>query len=242
MASRVCPHRPTGQRQDSPWSAAVAGFDANHMTRRTSDPARCLDPPGAATYVLIVFPNGQSVRSRLTDAVKLAVASEPDPGLTEHPSGPLLYRVSAQRPLVARLVAGLVFGACATLLIVASRLQPDPSGMGTHRQLGQPPCMVITFWGYPCPTCGMTTAFAHTIRGELLSAFKAQPAGLALALAAILAGAISLGVAVTGKVWMVNWFRISPKGVVAATVVLLAGGWFYKIAAGVLTGVLPYGR
>ena len=32
--------------------------------------------------------------------------------------------------------------------------------MGTHQQLGLPPCNFVTLTGYPCPACGMTTSFA----------------------------------------------------------------------------------
>lgn len=100
--------------------------------------------------------------------------------------------------------------------------------------------MVLT--GYPCPTCGMTTAFAHVVRGELISAFHAQPAGLVLALGTIFAAGISLGVLITGKVWAVNWYRVSPARVTLVIMLLLAFGWAYKVGTGVLAGTLPAGR
>ncbi len=101
---------------------------------------------------------------------------------------------------------------------------------------------MLTLVGYPCPTCGMTTAFAHTVRGELWSAFCAQPAGLGLALALVFAASVSLGVAVTGKVWAVNWYRVSPTRVTLGVVLFLLSGWVYKLAAGVISGTLPLGR
>ena len=114
--------------------------------------------------------------------------------------------------------------------------------MGTHQQLGFPTCTMVMIFGYPCPTCGMTTAFAHTVRGELVSAFRAQPAGFVLALATILAASVSLGVVVTGKVWVVNWYRMSPIRITLSVILVVAGGWVYKIAAGLLEGTLPVGR
>ncbi len=168
--------------------------------------------------------------------------AEARPGTTLHPLGPVVYRIAASRPGKARLVAATVFLGCSVLITLAVWLTPDESGLGSHRQLGFPPCSMITLVGYPCPTCGMTTAFAHSLRGELLSAFHAQPAGLALALATVLAASIALSVLVTGKVWAVNWYRVSPTRVALAAVLLVLGAWGYKLAVGVITGTLPLAR
>lgn len=154
----------------------------------------------------------------------------------------MVYRLYPERSSVARTVALIAFLACVALIGVAFRLTPDPSGTGSHEQLGFPPCTMLTLTGYPCPTCGMSTAFAHAVRGELLSAFQAQPAGLALAVATIAAAGIALSVMITGKVWAVNWYRVSPTRVVLGIMLLLAVGWFYKLVIGVLNGSLPAGR
>jgi len=121
-------------------------------------------------------------------------------------------------------------------------MTPAGEGMGSHQQLGFPPCSMLTLVGYPCPTCGMTTAFAYTVRGELRSAFNAQPAGLALALITVIAASLSLSIVVTGKVWAVNWYRVSPTRVTLAAVLLVLGGWAYKLAAGLISGTLPLRR
>ena len=162
--------------------------------------------------------------------------------MVAHPLGPLVYRIASKRAGRARLIGGLVLCGSAAFLSVAAWITPDPAGFGSHHQLGYPPCTVLVVLGYPCPTCGMTTAFAHTVRGELLSAFKAQPAGLALALATIVAASVSLGTVITGKVWVVNWYRVPPVRVTLVAVMLLAGAWTYKIVAGVLSGTLPVGH
>jgi len=164
------------------------------------------------------------------------------PGRTQHALGPIVYRVSPLRPLRARLIAGAILCGCAAILVTAARLAPDPAGMGTHRQLGMAPCSLVVFTGYPCPTCGMTTAFAHTVRGELLSAFNAHPAGLVFALAVIATMSVSLSVLLTGRVWAVNWYRVAPTRVALAVVLVLLGGWGYKLAVGVLSGALPIHR
>ena len=65
-------------------------------------------------------------------------------------------------------------------LVVAALLEPSPSGFGTHTQLGLPPCGFLLLTGSPCPGCGLTTAFAHAIRGSWGLALSANPLGLAL--------------------------------------------------------------
>ncbi|MBL8991047.1 MAG: DUF2752 domain-containing protein, partial [Phycisphaerae bacterium] len=88
--------------------------------------------------------------------------------------------------------------ACLAGLVAGNRLTPDPSGHGTHRQLGMPMCGWLAATGAPCPTCGMTTAFAHACHGDLLASLRTQPMGLAGALA--LAGGfwVAGGIAVLG--------------------------------------------
>jgi hypothetical protein len=64
---------------------------------------------------------------------------------------------------------------------LARRLEPDPRGFGTHQRLGLPPCSFRVLFHISCPSCGMTTSFSHFSRGELASAWRANPAGLMLA-------------------------------------------------------------
>lgn len=66
------------------------------------------------------------------------------------------------------------------LLLTARSLTPSASGVGTHLALGLPPCGFLAWSGLPCPTCGLTTAFAHLARGELLHSLAANPLGLPL--------------------------------------------------------------
>ncbi len=135
----------------------------------------------------------------------------------------------------------MVLTVCLAVLGLAAALKPNPNGLGTHRQLGYSTCPALMISGYPCPTCGMTTAFAHTIRGELAAAFHAQPAGFALALATTLIAAIASFTAVTGRVWVVNWYRVSPVWVPIGLAGLLFSGWVYKMTTGLAAGTLPFG-
>ncbi len=68
---------------------------------------------------------------------------------------------------------GLFLGAL-TILLVASWLSPDPRGFGTHTQLGLPACAFRALTTLPCPACGLTTGFAHMVRGDVLAALHAN--------------------------------------------------------------------
>ncbi len=68
----------------------------------------------------------------------------------------------------------------AAVFIMAAAVEPDPSGVGTHTRLMMPPCGFLVMFGKPCPSCGMTTAFAWMVRGNLIQAWKVQPAGVAV--------------------------------------------------------------
>jgi hypothetical protein len=82
---------------------------------------------------------------------------------------------------------------------VAARLEPDLRGLGTHQQLGFPPCTVREAFGVPCPSCGMTTSFAHFVRGQFLQAAQANAAGLLLAVFCAVQIPWSLTIAITGR-------------------------------------------
>ncbi len=93
----------------------------------------------------------------------------------------------------------------ATVLALAFRLEPDPRGLGTHERLGLPPCGFQLWTDLPCPSCGMTTAFALAARGRLAAAAITQPAGFVIFLVAVafaLAGPpiAALGVPIAARV------------------------------------------
>ncbi len=99
-----------------------------------------------------------------------------------HPSIAAAARANALSCAARVRMGALACGALA-LLAVAAWLQPATNGMGTHTQLGIPACTWPTTLGIPCPSCGMTTAFAHAADGRFIDSFRAQPFGCLLAIA-----------------------------------------------------------
>ena len=98
-----------------------------------------------------------------------------------------------------RLIALGVAAACLSVLTLASRLQPNRDGVGSHRALGLAGCQFLDSTGLSCPSCGMTTSFAWFAHGNLVASVYVQPMGAALAIVA--AGCVwgGLYVALTGR-------------------------------------------
>ncbi|MSR34416.1 MAG: DUF2752 domain-containing protein [Phycisphaerales bacterium] len=132
---------------------------------------------------------------------------------------------SSTRGLVLLLAAALL-----TPLIVAATLTPDPRGLGTHQQLGLPVCTWPAALGIPCPSCGMTTAFAYAARADLSRAFVTQPMGALLAIAAAIGCVVSLGVSLTGYQFQRLFDPILNKWCLSAAVLLFFVAWFWKFS------------
>lgn len=138
----------------------------------------------------------------------------------------------------ARWVAATVLLSSVGLLAIAAWVEPGGRQAGTHQQLGLPPCSALVVTGLPCPTCGMTTAFAYTVRGRWISALVAQPAGFLLALGTTVAAVASIVVLVTGRGWQLNWYRITPAGLIGGLFAVIIAGWLIKIVV-TLSGIAP---
>ena len=102
------------------------------------------------------------------------------------------------------LLAAIGLAACAALA-TARTLTPDPRGYGTHEQLGWAPCWFRRVVGRPCPSCGMTTAWAHAIRGELRAAVRANAGGAIVCGLALIAAPWLLVSAAVGR-----WLLVEP--------------------------------
>ena len=106
-----------------------------------------------------------------------------------------LVQLDQRQRLWALGVACILLG----LLGVSRWLSPHPNGMGTHQQLGLPPCTFLILFGIPCPTCGMTTSWAHLMHGNLADSWSTNPGGTCLAIIAAIAGVWSLVTSIRGR-------------------------------------------
>lgn len=123
--------------------------------------------------------------------------------------------------LQPRIVAGVVVISLIVPLVVAGQLQPSPSGLGTHQQLGLPPCTMRVLWDLRCPACGMTTSWSHFVRGEWLSSLIVNIGGFLLAMYALVVLALAGTTLISGRlpaVWIQQWLSFSLLGIAAVTV------------------------
>jgi hypothetical protein len=137
-----------------------------------------------------------------------------------------------RRPLsrgAARGIALAIFLPCLSVLLVAAWLTPNPAGFGTHTQLGLAECGFKLVTGLPCATCGMTTAFSHAARGNLVASFAVQPGGAVLSLLTAVATLLSGYSLATGASLIPLWNAVArPRTfLVLGGVILLA--WAYTV-------------
>jgi hypothetical protein len=148
-------------------------------------------------------------------------------------AAPIAPRKVISPAMQVRIWCTFVFVLCVAMLGVGLWLRPDSHGTGTHQELGLPPCGWYQAWGFPCMTCGCTTAVSHFSHGHLIASFLTQPFGFAVALlAAILVPLTLIGMA-TGKwrgpsMFSLGWYWYYWLW---GGVVVLLGGWVYKIWA-----------
>lgn len=130
-------------------------------------------------------------------------------------------------PWVDRLVAIATVLAAAGVVWLCAGITADPRGHGTHVLLGLRPCG----WaeqGYPCPTCGITTAAVHLVHLEPLQALRANPFGAMLAFAGLLAAAFALFCLLRGRSLLDAAGRLAYGKALLAGIALLLGSWLYK--------------
>ena len=161
-------------------------------------------------------------------AAPIPAGSAPD--LSPAPAPP-----TAPAPLRAtpgeRAVSAVLAGVAMAVLGIAVWLHPSSDGIGTHQALGLAPCGWVVGMSLPCPTCGMTTAFAHAVRGSLWEAARVQPMGMLLAVGTASVAVVGAFVALTGsRVGHVLGARITPRVVVVLAALALAA-WGYKVMA-----------
>jgi len=133
------------------------------------------------------------------------------------------------RVLLVRLANMCVALGLASVLILSFWLEPDPRGLGTHERLLLRPCNFYETTGLPCPSCGMTTAFANMAHGRIGEAFLAQPLGAVGFVVCVLLLPVALGAAISGKNFFgafagLPWYRLSW-----ALGVVFVAAWIFKI-------------
>ena len=90
---------------------------------------------------------------------------------------------------------------------------------------------MLTWTGWPCPMCGMTTTFALMAEGRVLEAFHNQPFGPVLFSITAMFAVLGLLDMVTGRGWIASAARfLAPQEqrIAMGLLIGLAGGWLWK--------------
>jgi hypothetical protein len=131
-----------------------------------------------------------------------------------------------------RLVGLSLVAGSGPVLAIAAWLEPDPAGVGTHKQLGLGGCTVLTLVGWPCPMCGMTTCFTHMAHFEPFAAVQVQPFGVLLYLVTLAAFGLGVSALAGSALWrqLIQVVLRHEIPVAAGTLIGMAAGWLYKCA------------
>jgi hypothetical protein len=129
------------------------------------------------------------------------------------------------RAALLLIAAGLV-----TVFYVATRVNPyapdgTPLRMASHQSLGMPPCRFNEMAGLPCPSCGMTTSFAHLVRGDVWNSLRANWVGTGLAVFCALLVPWCLVSAVRGRMLWVRRIEASLALAVGVFTVVMLARW-----------------
>ncbi len=101
----------------------------------------------------------------------------------------------------------------------------EPLELGTHLQLGLPPCTFRVLSGLPCPSCGLTTSFAFFVRGDLKNSARANAVGTLLAVFCLALVPWCLASAWRGRYYLVRSVEWPLLGAVLLFTVLLLARW-----------------
>lgn len=142
------------------------------------------------------------------------------------------YRLLPGEPLVLWVRVGLALIAAGLVAVFAVAIRINPYGedgraatMATHRQLGLPPCNFVSATGMPCPSCGLTTSFALTVRADPVNAARANWVGLLLACFCLLLIPWGLASAAAGRALFLRSLEKAAVAAVLTLFVLLLLRW-----------------
>ena len=128
---------------------------------------------------------------------------------------------------------GLASGGVGVLL-TARALTPDPSGFGTHTQLGLPACLFLHVTGVPCPACGLTTCFSLLAHGALRAGVACHPMGALGFLLLCAAIPACVYAAVRGMAVFETLTRMRAGRCFAAFTCALLAQWLVRVAGALL--------
>ncbi|MFI4876406.1 MAG: DUF2752 domain-containing protein [Blastopirellula sp. JB062] len=136
---------------------------------------------------------------------------------------------SASLGWLGRSLLGLGGLVVAGLLATAMTLRPSDQGLGTHQQLGLPPCSSRVWFGVRCPACGMTTSWAYLTKGNVVGSIRSNAAGFLLGLVAIIGAPWLLITAWRGRPPLGYPSEIAALFAVGGIAAVMVAEWLYRV-------------
>jgi len=112
---------------------------------------------------------------------------------------------------------------------MASSLEPDTRGFGTHQRLGLPPCTFRSLAGISCPSCGMTTSFSNFVRGNFVASASANATGLVLAVCCAIQIPWAIASACTGRAIGIHRPEVATATLLAVLAALCLTEWILRL-------------
>ncbi|WP_081444803.1 DUF2752 domain-containing protein [Blastopirellula marina] len=128
-----------------------------------------------------------------------------------------------------RSLLGLTGVIVAGLLATAAMLTPNSQGLGTHQQLGLPPCSSRVWFGVRCPACGMTTSWAYLTKGNVVGSIRSNAAGFLLGLAAMGSAPWMLITALRGRPPLGYPNEVAALIAVSGVAAVMVAEWLYRV-------------
>jgi len=164
----------------------------------------------------------QPTSREVSDAVPEADSNEADSKLRNRDQSKATSTPPAPRKIGLRIAIACIALVPLTLFIVAGNLNPAEQGLGTHQQLGLPPCSLRLLAGIRCPACGMTTSWSYFARGNWLASMNTNAGGFLLALLCVAMIVLAAQVVRCGRLpspRVQTWLTLAGAGILVVTLV-----------------------
>jgi hypothetical protein len=100
-----------------------------------------------------------------------------------------------------------------------------PRLMGTHMEMGLPPCTFYEVTGMPCPSCGMTTSFSLLMHGDMVNSLRANAVGTLFAVFCLVLIPWNLVCAFRSRLYWIRSLETSATLVLLILLVLMLLRW-----------------
>jgi hypothetical protein len=136
------------------------------------------------------------------------------------------------KSILSRVLPFLCVFFTVSILYVASQLEADGTGIGTHQQLGLEPCGFLTRFHIPCMMCGMTTSFSLYMDTQILKGIDNQPFSFVIFMITVYMSILALLDLMNPRrriIRFVEKLQSADRNVYIALLIFFFSSWIMKI-------------